>query len=336
MKKEMTADSQLNIWSILIILVACFGLLGNIASIVYFGRWQHRKKNFFVLLLSLAIFDNIYLTGKLFESKAIENISLEFQLLVVKEISNGEHPDDCQFTEWSMQNMLHMFGVTGSVYFTLAICFERYLAICRPFFHYTRKISWKKYVIPVITLTVALNAIFILLKWFCKNQTYKYVMVTSLLAIPAIILILADALIVRALIKNKRMFCNVTTTNTGHITPSVSNISTNTTSVICIPSISANIDNNVCQESVECKRRKKNADLAVISLIIDVVFIVSHLINAISYLYNVLDPNWHSISNLLVVLSSSINFYVYIVKTRTNIFIEVYKCIITKCVKTTR
>lgn len=300
---------------VLVILVACIGFVGNIASIIYFGRQKYRTKAFFLLLLFLALFDNIYLIGKLLQSKAIEYISSDFSSFA----SHAETSNDCYillnggclniFIFWTAE--LHMFGVTGSIFFTLSICMERYIVICRPFFHQAHSINRKTYVSVVVFLTIALNITFFFLWAFKRNTEYIILMIATLLVIPCLLLTMANVLIVKALIENRKMFYRVA--NANQAPRSAAMVPDRVDIRIPMSTLSARVD-NVDNETNIDRRRKKNVELAIISLIISVVFIISHLLNALSDIFKILPPHFVPVSNLLVVMNSSMNFYLFMTK----------------------
>ena len=134
------------------ILVACIGILGNTAAIIYFGRNKYRTETFQALLISLAIADNVYLVIKIRDTGAIEYISTSFTSYV------SDFPNYRLYT-----SSLHLFAVTGSIYFTVAISIERYLVIYHPFFRHVDDISAKVYVFPVITFSIVINIMLYLL-----------------------------------------------------------------------------------------------------------------------------------------------------------------------------
>ena len=205
-----------------------------------------------------------------------------------------------------------MFGVTGSIYFTVAICIERCFAICAPFFHHSRGIHWKIYVFGVSLITVVLNMAFFLVTTFVgTGKEYRSLMFTSLLAIPSMVLIVGNMFIVKALYENRRTFQG--TTNTSHVPRVTTRPEDITAPEIPISTISRSVNDNSHPSRMD-RQRQKNVELAIFSLIIDVVFIISHTLNALSFIYHILPIDWKPTSDLLVVLNSSINFYLFMFK----------------------
>ena len=299
---------------VLIIFTSCIGVVGNVASIMYFGRRAYRRKTFFVLLVCLAVFDMNYLIVKLFFSKTVANVSKVFSYFVDSTklyyflgIHRRTLPD--------LIFMLHMITVTGSIFFTVSICIERYVVICRPFSHQSNPIHWKVYVTTVLFLTFTLNIIFYFLSFFkySDHTVYIIVMLSSLIFLPCIILIVANVFIVRDLIKNRKTFFGVS------VAKSKESIEDNTEMEKHVPTISARVDNVKSVSRID-RQRKKNAELAVMSLIIDMVFIISHLLNSTSFIFQ-FSPGLERLSDLLVVINSSINFYLYMIKKLINRYV---------------
>ena len=52
---------------------------------------------------------------------------------------------------------LAQIGLTGGVYFTVAITLERYFTVCHPFYHVAHSLSAKKYIIPIVLFSVVYN-----------------------------------------------------------------------------------------------------------------------------------------------------------------------------------
>merc|ERR1711953_609648 len=113
---------------VLLLLVAALGLAGNLASFVILMR-QKVQKIFHNLLLLLSTFDTIYLVSAI-TLFALPNISVHFAGF---------------FRHLTMPFMLPVahIGMLGSLYTTLAISVERYLAVVHPFakmrFHYSSR-----------------------------------------------------------------------------------------------------------------------------------------------------------------------------------------------------
>ena len=48
-------------------------------------------------------------------------------------------------------------GLTGGIYFTVAVTVERYLTVCQPFYHVSHKWSAWRYIAPIVILAFAYN-----------------------------------------------------------------------------------------------------------------------------------------------------------------------------------
>ena len=58
-------------------------------------------------------------------------------------------------TPWAIP--LIQISLTGSIYCTMAITLERYLAVCKPFYRITREWSARIFIIPIILISVIYN-----------------------------------------------------------------------------------------------------------------------------------------------------------------------------------
>lgn len=108
---------------VLVPLVAIFGIVGNISSIVVFAR-QHPWKPFNALMLFLAIFDLILVVVRL--------IYVISWTLVRFSPSYNQSTTQC----WTsfINYIFYGIGMYGSVFFTLALTVERYVTVCHPFY----------------------------------------------------------------------------------------------------------------------------------------------------------------------------------------------------------
>ena len=105
---------------VLLIIVGIFGIVGNLAAIAVFAR-QHLQKNFHALMLSLSIFDLIYIIASIF-------------LFGMKELNESYRTMGINFLLFPWGLPIAQIGITGSIYFTLAITVERYVTVCHPFY----------------------------------------------------------------------------------------------------------------------------------------------------------------------------------------------------------
>ena len=306
LKNCTTNATDVDVIGILFIAVWCVGFLGNSTSILYFGRNKYRKKCFYMLLLFLAVFDNIYLVIKVLEllneRKFIHNICKLYEELWFL----------CDIPP-AIVLVWHGFGVTGSIALTVSITVERYIVICKPFFHQTRPISWRVYVLISLFLAVTLTLIS---RYGNGWQYHCTFMVITLLVIPSVVIISLNVLIVKTLVENRKMFQKQSYEGIGY-QGAIFKTESQDDSIHqeTIPTITARLDtkNSDAKAKIE-KRRKMNAQLAILSLIIDILFIVSHLLKAGSTCYKILPCNLVPMSDLLVLMNSSVNFYLFLIK----------------------
>jgi len=143
---------------ILLVIVASFGIVGSVCSFVVFST-QAVHKTFHNLLLLLSVFDMVYLltavplfsVPQLFSSPAINH-------LVVLSLPH-------------LLPVAHI-GMVGSIFSTLALSVERYLAVVHPFTVYRQKFSSRHFVVPVVVYSIVFNLPkFFELKTSCSSSS---------------------------------------------------------------------------------------------------------------------------------------------------------------------
>ena len=102
---------------VLLVSFGIFGVIGNIFNLVVLCHRQLRKKTFYQLLILLACFDLLFLSSY--------GVSIGYQSLACQPTNNSVG----YFTFYFLN-----FGLMGSIYSTVAVSLERYVAIVHPRF----------------------------------------------------------------------------------------------------------------------------------------------------------------------------------------------------------
>ena len=82
---------------------------------------QTVQKNFHALMLSLSAFDLLYIIGSIL-------------VFSIKELSEAYILSGVYYYLLPWMLPLIQIGMTGSIYFTMAITVERYVCVCHPFY----------------------------------------------------------------------------------------------------------------------------------------------------------------------------------------------------------
>ena len=133
---------------ILSVVVSVFGIIGNVTAIIYFRLQRSRLQTFQSLLQMLSMFDSLFLICTLI----VFSIPKFYQ-----DYDYMNFPRGSVFFVQPYLLPLAEIGLTGSIYFTIAISIERYLVICRPFLHLTRSIAPRSYIIPTVCFSIFFN-----------------------------------------------------------------------------------------------------------------------------------------------------------------------------------
>ena len=329
---------------IILLCIGIFGLVGNLLSIPYFIRRLPGQKTFYTLFIYLSVCDIIVvIIGMLLYGlpKVSEKYAEETFLVIAPYI-------------------LPTFeiGSTGGIYFTMAICIERYLVVCRPFWYREKAIKSTIYTIPIVCFSVLYNIPrFFELKTVIDygpvyNDTNKYLSVknktlefttdfdekmenVSIYSIEATAMRLNVAYygiyhIGCAIIFQFMVPLLVLLVGNVMILKQLSKDSLGS-SPMCSDGARGQFGPQVTQH---IKRRRSQIGRTRVTLAIFGIFTTCHLFKWVLNIYELYvrynlseketeqllnDSVWFetvvSVSNTLVVLNSSINFYVYLLKT---------------------
>ena len=133
------------------VIVGIFGLIVNSITVVILSKKPLNQKLFNKLLICLSVFDILFLANTIYES---------FRLHMIGE------SDYCSLEGHVLIVLLPFRKIVMycSIYMTLVLTLERYLAVARPITHRNRSIGSSdgkrvlKYISPVILLSVAYSA----------------------------------------------------------------------------------------------------------------------------------------------------------------------------------
>ena len=128
---------------VVLMCIGVLGIIGNIISIPYFGSRITRQKTFYTLLTFLSITDLIVVTTGLL-LYAVSKLSIAYKNGIYGMIAPFLFP-------------IFEIGSTGSIYFTVAVCIERYFVVCRPFWYHEQAIPSRTYTIPILCFSVIYN-----------------------------------------------------------------------------------------------------------------------------------------------------------------------------------
>ena len=180
MNSEMGVSFYLN--GIVLPIIGCAGMFGNIASISHFSKCTSRRQNFQSYMLCLGIVDlfiimmslTVYSGGEYIQNY-IKNVDESFQDLIKNSqeveigspnhvyskgvLQNLETSDRFHSLQMQLEFYLHPFFAmlkTGNIYLHLAISVERYNVVCRPFLAMRCKNYQARLVIAMIVMLAIL------------------------------------------------------------------------------------------------------------------------------------------------------------------------------------
>jgi len=129
---------------IALVLVGVLGIIGNICCIFWFSQ-KVVQKNFHQLMLSLAVCDLLY-------------VLLSIALFGLPNIVNSVSQSNLYMHLVPVFLPLAQIGLTGSIYFTLAITIERYTTVCHPFFKVSHMWTSGMYIVPISLFAILYNS----------------------------------------------------------------------------------------------------------------------------------------------------------------------------------
>ena len=161
--KEENDFQEIHGWwvqSLASLVIGSFGILVNMVTIVVLSTAGLRKLFFNKLLIGLTLFDNLFLLNCLYESVRLHIIKTDYcalhgHLLIVL-------------------RPFRYISMCCSIYMTLVLTFERYLAVVRPIRHRNRFIgsSHGKRLIKYVSPVVILSILFCTPQFFALNLEY--------------------------------------------------------------------------------------------------------------------------------------------------------------------
>ena len=288
MQSNSVKSIELIFEGVILTVIGCFGIIGNVAAISYFGSHKRRRQTFYGLMLVLAILDLLL----------IVSCFCVFSLPTFSDTYKTS-----RFWHYTVMWVLPFAQIcfTGNTYLTVAISVERYLTICRPFFHRARSWPTPYFIIPILSFSILYNIPkFFELKWSSiqsnKNETngssevFHHIIPTDLRTdpvyfqvyfvwsnfiingvIPFVLLITLNILILKQL----RTYSNRTSISRTKAKRASSKDKTELTQP------------RIHQHGVD-ERRQAQVHMAKVSIIIVAIFIICHSIKWVPNIYEMI------------------------------------------------
>ena len=123
---------------VVLTIIGSFGVLGNLVAVLHFGSAKRRQHRFYVLIIALSVVDAWV-------------IILFIWFFSISEFLNSSR----QSHYWSvwLYPLLNIF-CTGSIFLTVAVSFDRYLAICKPLFYHAHPWTTRFILLPVFFISI--------------------------------------------------------------------------------------------------------------------------------------------------------------------------------------
>jgi len=302
-----------------LLIVGLIGILGNVSAILVFSR-QSVQKNFHALMVSLSAFDLLYILGMIL-------------VFSIKELNNDYIVSGVYYYLLPWVLPFIQIGMTGSIYFTMAITVERYVTVCHPFYRVSHSWPAKVLVIPIVAFAVLYNIPkFFELRTKVPGEEYDNI-VETLGDINSTVLngtmeplevdtygIAPTVMRMNPYYVKITMWLNFLLMGLG---PFILLISLN---MLTLMQLQKMAKESHMLTGPDGRNRKKDIILCKVSLAIVFVFIVCHSIKWIPNIYELLQvgsgeivwPSWIEtvthFSHLLTTFNSSVNFYIYFAK----------------------
>ena len=119
------------------------GLVGNTVIIAQFVVMQENKLNFHRIMILLSLYDNVLIVMCLILFVA-PAFSETYKFGVFNDIAPVALP-------------VGEIAITGSIYSTIAITLERFLAVCHPFYAISHRWRANRYIIPIVMFSLLYN-----------------------------------------------------------------------------------------------------------------------------------------------------------------------------------
>ena len=156
---------------ILLPTVGFFGLVANTAGVLYLGKQALHQQRFYGLMVVLAIVDTFLIASFFF--------TFSFPVLADSYTKKTDWP----YVLWTYP-ILHILS-TASIYITLALSMDRYLAICKALYYHAHPWPKRFFIIPILCFSIIYNLPrFFELKWTTTTKMENGTNVTSQLLGP--------------------------------------------------------------------------------------------------------------------------------------------------------